>query len=154
MDNGVDNPFRPGSELSKEADIIVNLIKEGKPITPTKETAELPSIASNGTNSANATNGANGLNGGINEMNGKKEMSALEKSPDMNGTPKSGAATVVEVQHGIVVPPNDGKQVVEEINIKKRRKCCAIQWTVNCRRIAIEHTIDWSRDSARYSIPG
>ncbi|OTF74201.1 hypothetical protein BLA29_008168, partial [Euroglyphus maynei] len=38
MDNNNEedsNPFRPGSELSREADIIVNLIKEGKPITPT-----------------------------------------------------------------------------------------------------------------------
>ena len=112
MDNGVDNPFRPGSELSKEADIIVNLIKEGKPITPTKETADLP---------------PNGLNGINNEMNGKKEINLLEKSPEMNGTPKSRAPTVVEVQHGIVVPPNDGKQVVEEINLKKKRKCCTIQ---------------------------
>jgi hypothetical protein len=109
MDNGVDNPFRPGSELSKEADIIVNLIKEGKPITPTKETVDSPS---------------NGLNG----INGKKEMNLLEKSPELNGTPKNKVAnTVVEVQHGIVVPPNDSKQLVEEINLKKRRKCCTIQ---------------------------
>ena len=114
MDNGIDNPFRPGSELSKEADIIVNLIKEGKPITPTKETADLPSLTNNGVNS-------------INEMNGKREINSVEKTADLNGTPKSRAPTVVEVQHGIVVPPNDGKQVVEEINIKKRRKCCAIQ---------------------------
>jgi len=114
MDNGVDNPFRPGSELSKEADIIVNLIKEGKPITPTKETADLPSITTNGVNA-------------MNEVNGKKEVTPLERPADMNGTPKSRAPTVVEVQHGIVVPPNDGKQVVEEINIKKRRKCCAVQ---------------------------
>lgn len=111
MDNGVDNPFRPGSELAKEADIIVNLIKEGKPITPTKETVDSP----------------NGLNGINNEINGKREINMLEKSPGLNGTPKSRAPTVVEVQHGIVVPPNDGKQVVEEINLKKRRKCCAIQ---------------------------
>lgn len=31
---GTDNPFRPGGELSKEADQIVNLIKQGKPLTP------------------------------------------------------------------------------------------------------------------------
>lgn len=31
---GTDNPFRPGGELSKEADEIVNLIKQGKPLTP------------------------------------------------------------------------------------------------------------------------
>ncbi|XP_015782700.1 uncharacterized protein LOC107360542 [Tetranychus urticae] len=39
----IENPFRPGGELSREAETIVNLIKEGKPITPTTPTKELPS---------------------------------------------------------------------------------------------------------------
>lgn len=30
----MENPFRPGGELSQEADEIVSLIKQGKPITP------------------------------------------------------------------------------------------------------------------------
>ncbi|XP_058176379.1 uncharacterized protein LOC131291204 [Anopheles ziemanni] len=34
-ESGWDNPFRPGGDLSREADEIVNLIKGGKPITPT-----------------------------------------------------------------------------------------------------------------------
>lgn len=34
-DNGWDNPFRPDGDLSREADEIVELIKGGKPITPT-----------------------------------------------------------------------------------------------------------------------
>ncbi|CAG2165571.1 unnamed protein product [Oppiella nova] len=110
MDSGVDNPFRPGSELSKEADIIVNLIKEGKPITPTKETVD----------------GPNGLNGLNSEINGKRDISLLEKSPEMNGTPKSRAPAVVEVKQ-MVVPSNDSKQVAEEVTLKKRRKCCTIQ---------------------------
>lgn len=36
-ESGWDNPFRPGGDLSREADEIVNLIKGGKPITPTEE---------------------------------------------------------------------------------------------------------------------
>lgn len=36
-ESGWDNPFRPGGDLSREADEIVNLIKGGKPITPTGE---------------------------------------------------------------------------------------------------------------------
>jgi hypothetical protein len=105
MDNGVDNPFRPGSELSREADIIVNLIKEGKPITPTKDTADSPNF---------------------NEMNGEKKYNMLEKS-EMNGTSKNRPPPqeVIPVM-GIVVPPNDS-QVVEEVNIKKKRKCCVVQ---------------------------
>jgi hypothetical protein len=106
MDNGVDNPFRPGSELSREADIIVNLIKEGKPITPTKDTADSPNF---------------------NEMNGEKKYNMLEKS-GINGTSKNRPPPqeVIPVM-GIVVPPNDASQVVEEVNIKKKRKCCVVQ---------------------------
>ncbi|XP_017472667.1 PREDICTED: uncharacterized protein LOC108363727 isoform X2 [Rhagoletis zephyria] len=36
-DSGWDNPFRPGGDLSREADEIVNMIRGGKPITPTEE---------------------------------------------------------------------------------------------------------------------
>ena len=36
----IDNPFRPGGGLSREADIIVQMIKAGKPITPTSPTRE------------------------------------------------------------------------------------------------------------------
>jgi hypothetical protein len=39
-DDGVDNPFRPGGGLSKEADIIVQLIKAGKSISPNSPTRE------------------------------------------------------------------------------------------------------------------
>ncbi|KAI1295351.1 hypothetical protein HDE_05596 [Halotydeus destructor] len=34
QDDGMDNPFRPGSRLSQEADEIVRLIIAGKPLTP------------------------------------------------------------------------------------------------------------------------
>ena len=39
-DDGVDNPFRPGGGLSKEADLIVELIKAGQTISPTSPTRE------------------------------------------------------------------------------------------------------------------
>lgn len=97
QDSGVDNPFLPGSELEREADIIVQLIKEGKPITPTKEHVIYSQIDGKSNRSPNA--------GGI------------------NGTKNS----VIDVQHGIVVPPNDASQVVEQVVIKKKHKCCAIQ---------------------------
>ena len=97
QDSGVDNPFLPGSELEREADIIVQLIKEGKPITPTKEHVIYSQIDGKSNRSPNA--------GGI------------------NGTKNA----VIDVQHGIVVPPNDASQVVEQVVIKKKHKCCAIQ---------------------------
>lgn len=105
-DNEMDNPFRPGSELSREADIIVNLIKEGKPITPTREME----------NSAEAING-----GGIS----KKSAAQSSTSPKSNGTKKAEPGEV-EVQHGIIVPPNDTLQTVEQVNLKKKSKCCSI----------------------------
>lgn len=90
----MDNPFRPGGELSREAETIVNLIKQGKPITPTKETA--PDFKTNG---------------------------------KLNGTPKSAKPGLVEVEHGIVIPPSDASQLVEQVVIKKKPKCkcCVIQ---------------------------
>ena len=107
-----DNPFRPGSELSREADIIVNLIKEGKPITPTRE------MVDNGIISATAVNGTNGHNAKISEQAKK------------NGA-KPG---VIEVKHSIVerqnltTTQNEPNNDVEVVIIKKKKKCCDIQW--------------------------
>ncbi|XP_023235972.1 uncharacterized protein LOC111635282 isoform X1 [Centruroides sculpturatus] len=96
-DSGVDNPFRPDGELSKEAETIVNMIKEGKPIAEEPAATRHP---------ANGTLGSS-------------------HKPSANGTAKPG---VVEVQHGLVVPPSDGSQV-EQVTIKKKPKCrcCVIQ---------------------------
>ena len=112
MEDEMDNPFRPGSELSREADIIVNLIKEGKPITPTRDMD----------NASELTNGTLS----------KQHKADLQSSPSpppgaSNGSPAKVEPGVVEVQHGIVVPPNDKLQVVEQVNLKKKRKCCTIQ---------------------------
>lgn len=47
-ESGWDNPFRPGGDLSREADEIVNLIKGGKPITPTGDPTENGELLMNG----------------------------------------------------------------------------------------------------------
>ncbi len=41
---GWDNPFRPDGDLSKEADQIVELIKEGKPINEENLRSKSPSV--------------------------------------------------------------------------------------------------------------
>lgn len=99
-DSGVDNPFRPDGELSKEAENIVIMIKDGKPIVE-----EVIQRQANGTVTTSPP-------------------SSIHK-PAVNGTAKPG---VVEVEHGVVVPPTDGSQV-EQVNIKKKPKCqcCVIQ---------------------------
>lgn len=110
MEDEMDNPFRPGSELSREADIIVNLIKEGKPITPTRDMDN------------QLTNGA------LSKQHFAETQSSPSPAPGSpNGSPAKLEPGVVEVQHGIVVPPSDKLQVVEEVNLKKKRKCCTIQ---------------------------
>lgn len=120
-ESGIDNPFRPDGELSREADTIVSLIKEGKPITPVKTEPDGGGFGDDNavdcTDSkvtptkvqyvGNAKAGANG--------NAPKD-----KSPSEPG--------VVEVHHGIVVPPTDASQV-EQVVIKKKPKCkcCVVQ---------------------------
>ncbi|XP_064486979.1 uncharacterized protein LOC135399165 isoform X2 [Ornithodoros turicata] len=129
-DSGVDNPFRPDGELSREADTIVSLIKAGKPITPVKGEPDggLFNAVENAVTSASPP-----------PANGEAKISptkapspvAAEKKTEANGsTPASlkKGPGVVEVQQGIVVPPSDSS-TVEQVVIKKKPKCkcCVIQ---------------------------
>lgn len=121
LDSGNENPFRPDGELSKEADSIVELIKEGKPITPTKGDG----LAGNGVTS---TDGAEAQEQLISPMQANSVESA---KPGTNGTTPQ-TITVepgsVDVQHVVVSPPGEAAQV-EHVNIKKKPKCkcCVIQ---------------------------
>lgn len=108
-DSGWDNPFRPDGDLSREADEIVERIKEGKPITPTPgngtlKTADEPD---------NVTS---------------KDAGLLSASPQKgsNGTANCEKAGVVDVQRTVVSPTNGE---VEPVVIKKKPKCkcCVIQ---------------------------
>lgn len=110
MEDETDNPFRPGSELSREADIIVNLIKEGKPITPTRD-----------------MDSANDLTNGSLTKQHRVHPESSPSPISVNGSPAKVEPGVVDVQHGIIVPSTDKLQVVEQVNLKKKRKCCTIQ---------------------------
>ncbi|XP_035224299.1 uncharacterized protein LOC118196936 isoform X2 [Stegodyphus dumicola] len=138
-ESGVDNPFRPDGELSREADTIVSLIKEGKPITPVKgEELDIDGVVANGI----SHDQTDSMITGPASPNGKevKEVaitpnstSPLESKPKAgaNGsTPKdqNSAPGIVEVQHGVIVPPTDAP-AVEQVVIKKKPKCkcCVIQ---------------------------
>lgn len=120
-DSDLDNPFRPDGELSKEADTIVSLIKEGKPITPIK--GEPDGFLDHGDGAARPN--------GDSKVSPTRAPGPLgaERRPDTNGsTPASLKKGLVEVQHGIVVPPSDSS-TVEQVMIKKKPKCkcCVIQ---------------------------
>lgn len=126
-ESGWENPFRPGGELSKEADEIVELIKGGKPITP----GTTPTIP-------NATDHLDGTN--------QNNVEPITQSPKKSGAlnaaaPKSANGNVkndaknsasspgaVDVQRGTIKPDGDASQV-EHVTIKKKPKCkcCVIQ---------------------------
>ncbi|KAG8187639.1 hypothetical protein JTE90_005493 [Oedothorax gibbosus] len=123
-ESGIDNPFRPDGELSREAEAIVSLIQAGKPITPVKgdELLEMEGVVLNGFSHDTTDNG---------DVMVKKEVATTESSAPPKGgangnAPKSPG--VVEVQRGVIVPPTDAP-AVEQVVIKKKPKCkcCVIQ---------------------------
>lgn len=120
-DSGWDNPFRPDGDLSREADEIVNLIKGGKPITPTGEHLLL-----NGSNEAN----------GVTVVDGATKLEASPLLNQSNGTksPQKGAAngeatkdSQPQVSNQTVPGPQSASCVVIDEKKKKSCKCCVIQ---------------------------
>lgn len=69
-ESGWDNPFRPGGDLSREADEIVNWIKDGKPITPTGDPAHSTLIG----NGATVTDSPATANGGATVVDGATKV--------------------------------------------------------------------------------
>lgn len=132
MESGWDNPFRPGGDLSREADEIVELIKGGKPITPTPGQAPpLPSLDENDHKISN------NIQEPITESPKKStQLNATPIPKSANGTAKNDATAAVkapstgalDVQRGTVRPDGDASQV-EHVTIKKKPKCkcCVIQ---------------------------
>lgn len=116
-DSGWDNPFRPDGDLSREADEIVELIKGGKPITPTpgaltspgSPTPALQAQHSSPVTSTPHKNGANGANGSA--------AAAKDK-----GSPGN-----VDVTRGTVTGGDQAQ--VEHVTLKKKPKCkcCIVQ---------------------------
>ncbi|KAK9885775.1 hypothetical protein WA026_013645 [Henosepilachna vigintioctopunctata] len=135
VESGWENPFRPGGDLSREADEIVELIKGGKPITPTsggpnRESSPPPTDDQQNhiANNVSATDGSSP---------DKKQLAPLHESTpkSANGSAnKTDDKTVgsppgsVDVKRATVKPDGDASQV-EHITIKKKPKCkcCVIQ---------------------------
>lgn len=124
MESGWDNPFQPGGDLSREADEIVELIKGGKPITPTPGTT-LPPLPSLDQSDAN-----NFLQKTVDSPKTVSQLgSAAGKNANGNvQNEKLGSGGAFEVQRGTIVPAGDASQV-EHVTIKKKPKCkcCVIQ---------------------------
>ncbi|XP_068083381.1 mucin-2 [Anabrus simplex] len=145
-DSGWDNPFRPDGDLSREADEIVEMIKGGKPITPTPGSVapKLPSVGEDdqvdrhsGASSPVATPDSTvGVATPLSQSPPPQvnQQSSEATKVGANGTAapcandKAAAPGAVEVQRATVIVPNDASQV-EHVVLKKKSKCkcCVIQ---------------------------
>ncbi|EEB18916.1 conserved hypothetical protein [Pediculus humanus corporis] len=132
-DSGWDNPFRPDGDLSREADEIVGLIKEGKPITPTSVNGnvktiedELDAVAVMAVQSKPQQQKSSSSSSSP-PPHGGTTVTTPTKKEGTNGTAKHDKAGVVDVQRTIVSPSAGGE--VEPVVIKKKPKCkcCVIQ---------------------------
>lgn len=153
-ESGWDNPFRPGGDLSREADEIVNLIKGGKPITPTGDQSLL-----NGSAPKDSSHDGPTENGGSTVVDGvvtKLESTQLQsqqpngtKSPQKDAAPVTAAATAAspqkngstpaaashspaaanqtQVSNQVIPGPQSASHVVIDEKKKKKCACCVIQ---------------------------
>ncbi|XP_043248705.1 uncharacterized protein LOC122395318 [Colletes gigas] len=146
-DSGWDNPFRPDGDLSREADEIVELIKGGKPITPTPGQTAPPlpgcdTVTSNAQttvdhdsssspllkSSVNSTNRHANSSPKPGQENGKahstpiKTATANSQQPVNDKVAAASRAATVEVARMTAQGPGDASQV-EHVTLKKKPKC-------------------------------
>ncbi|OXU27311.1 hypothetical protein TSAR_015338 [Trichomalopsis sarcophagae] len=137
-DSGWDNPFRPDGDLSREADEIVELIKGGKPITPTpgqnapalpgcerKSATELDSSSSPLLDSTNVRSSASPR---LNQGNGNAHSTPIKPSSGSQQPVNEKNTATVEVGRVTAQGPGDASQV-EHVTLKKKPKCkcCVLQ---------------------------
>lgn len=148
-ESGWDNPFRPGGDLSREADEIVNLIKGGKPITPTGDQNLLNGSAPKDS-SHPAENGGSTVVDGVatkldaaqlqSQPNGTKSpqkggaAATADGSPHKNGgsqgataVPSQTTSTTTPVSNQVIAGPQSATHVVIDEKKKKKCACCVIQ---------------------------
>ncbi|XP_043659617.1 serine/threonine-protein kinase phg2 isoform X1 [Drosophila teissieri] len=145
-DSGWDNPFRPGGDLSREADEIVNMIRGGKPITPTEErtigngsaqhaddncnggTAIGESVTKSNLsqNLATAQNGTNSHASATADAGAGKAATATELSGG-NGNGNNGVTSLGQVSKQVVPGPTSASHVVIDEKKNKKKGCCVLQ---------------------------
>ncbi|XP_053678281.1 uncharacterized protein LOC128728671 [Anopheles nili] len=154
-ESGWDNPFRPGGDLSREADEIVNLIKGGKPITPTGDQS-LVNGSTPKDNHSNEDPGATVLDGAVtkheasqlqaSQQNGTKSPHKTAPGGTMagtgsplaakNGTTGGGAtdggvggnnSSTTPISNQVIPGPQSASHVVIDEKKKKKCTCCVIQ---------------------------
>ncbi|XP_058063775.1 mediator of RNA polymerase II transcription subunit 1.1 [Anopheles bellator] len=153
-ESGWDNPFRPGGDLSREADEIVNLIKGGKPITPTGDQSLVNGdgvVDGEGTDPTDSHNdGGTTIVDGVvtkdesvqlqsSQQNGTKSPhktrgasgggSAVGSPATKNGAPTAdgGAMAQTPISNQVIPGPQSASHVVIDEKKKKKCTCCVIQ---------------------------
>ncbi|XP_040173851.1 WAG22 antigen isoform X1 [Anopheles arabiensis] len=152
-ESGWDNPFRPGGDLSREADEIVNLIKGGKPITPTGDQSLVNGSTPKDSHSTDdpdttvvdgavAKHEASQLQAAAAQQNGTKSphkspgtaAGGAAGSPALgakNGTTGADGSTVhsstTPISNQVIPGPQSASHVVIDEKKKKKCTCCVIQ---------------------------
>ncbi|KAL9872450.1 uncharacterized protein LOC119637554 isoform X2 [Glossina fuscipes] len=131
-DSGWDNPFRPGGDLSREADEIVKMISGGKPITPTEDHA----IGNGKTQKNDTSNGKMGLEEAT-KTNVSQNQSAQNgtmyrtQTVTLGGVVKStdnnGMTSLAQVSNQLVPGPTSASHVIIDEKKSKKKGCCVIQ---------------------------
>ncbi|KAL9883357.1 LOW QUALITY PROTEIN: uncharacterized protein ACN427_010733 [Glossina fuscipes fuscipes] len=131
-DSGWDNPFRPGGDLSREADEIVKMISGGKPITPTEDHA----IGNGKTQKNDTSNGKMGLEEAT-KTNVSQNQSAQNgtmyrtQTVTLGGVVKStdnnGMTSLAQVSNQLVPGPTSASHVIIDEKKSKKKGCCIIQ---------------------------
>ncbi|XP_049285310.1 WAG22 antigen isoform X1 [Anopheles funestus] len=148
-ESGWDNPFRPGGDLSREADEIVNLIKGGKPITPTGDQSLVNGSTPKDSHSTDDPD-TTVVDGAITKHESSQLQAAQQngtKSPHKSpgagatGSPalaaKNGTTTGADgstvnssttpISNQVIPGPQSASHVVIDEKKKKKCTCCVIQ---------------------------
>uniref|UniRef100_A0A182YCP3 Uncharacterized protein n=1 Tax=Anopheles stephensi TaxID=30069 RepID=A0A182YCP3_ANOST len=151
-ESGWDNPFRPGGDLSREADEIVNLIKGGKPITPTGDQSLVNGSTPKDSHSTDDPD-TTVVDGAVTKHEASQLQAAQQngtksphKSPGTTGAAgtgspalgtKNGTTTVADgstvhssttpISNQVIPGPQSASHVVIDEKKKKKCTCCVIQ---------------------------
>ncbi|XP_020806164.1 homeobox protein 5 [Drosophila serrata] len=154
-DSGWDNPFRPGGDLSREADEIVSMIRGGQPITPTEDrtigngsTAQHPDDNCNGgggvaigesvTKTNLSQNLATAQNGTNSHASADAGAGKAGKASDQltsggggggggGGGNNNGVTSLGQVSKQVVPGPISASHVVIDEKKGKKKGCCVLQ---------------------------
>lgn len=131
-DSGWDNPFRPGGDLSREADEIVNMIRGGKPITPTEE-----DIVRNG-DSKHEDESSNTIIEDASDQIKITQSQAAQNGTKSSSVQGSGAAkppittdsngtSSAQVSKKVVPGPSSASHIIIDEKKNAKKGCCSIQ---------------------------